>query len=93
MLRRFEMTSKKEMVKINSLVEIIQREGKISKVQLVMKSRISISYYEKLKPYMEEICYHKVRYDNTTKNWMVVKGEDIEDEKGLKVEEKHEQEF
>jgi hypothetical protein len=57
------------MSKINKLVEIIQKEGPISKIQLVMKSGISLSCYEKLKPFVEEIYPHKVRYDKETKTW------------------------
>ena len=69
------MTTSKEMSKINRMVEIIQKEGTISKVRLVMMSGISISYYDKLKPFMEEIYSHKVRYDKETKTWQSVKAE------------------
>ena len=69
------MTTRKEMSKINKMVEIIQKEDTISKVQLVMRSGISISYYDKLKPFMEEIFAHKVRYDKETKTWQSIKAE------------------
>jgi len=75
------MTTQKEMSRINRIVEIIEKEGVISKVQLVMKSQISISYYEKLKPFIEEIYPHRVRYDRITKNWEAVKREDIDENK------------
>lgn len=81
MLWRPEMTTQKEMSRINRLVEIIEKKGTISKIQLVMDSGISISYYEKLKPFMEKICYHKVRYDNVTKNWRITTPDEREDEK------------
>lgn len=71
------MTTQKEMSKINKLVEIILREGAITKIRLIMISGISISYYEKLKPFLEEIYPHKVQYDKTTKIWHVVKQEEI----------------
>jgi hypothetical protein len=77
------MTTQKELSRINRLVEIILKEGTISKVQLVMKSGISISYYEKLKPFIEEIYPHKVRYDKITKNWLAIKSEEIMSETEL----------
>lgn len=85
MLRRTEMTTQKEMSRINRIVEIIEKAGTISKIQLVMKSGISISYYEKLKPFIEEIYQHKVRYDQITKNWHKITVNDLEDENELKV--------
>lgn len=72
------MTTQKEMSRINKLVEIIHKHGPISKVQLVIKSGISISYYEKLRPFMEEIYPHKIRYDRDTKYWMPVKEEQLD---------------
>jgi len=71
------MTTYKEMRKINKLVEIIQKEKVISKVRLVMQSGISISYYEKLKPFMEELYPHKIRYDRDTKTWCAKEAKDI----------------
>ena len=67
------MTTQKEMRKINRLMEIIQKEEKIGKIRLIMMSGISISYYEKLKPFLEEIYPHKVQYDRLTKVWIAVK--------------------
>ena len=75
------MTTSKEMSKINRMVEIIQKEGIISKVRLVMRSGISISYYDKLKPFMEEIYAHKVRYEKDTKTWQSLKMEENGSEK------------
>ncbi|MBS3923314.1 MAG: hypothetical protein KGZ37_09245 [Nitrosarchaeum sp.] len=63
------MTSQKELSKINRMVKIIEDAKVISKVQLVMRSGLSISYYEKLKPYMEEIYSHKIKYDRSEKVW------------------------
>jgi hypothetical protein len=71
------MTTQKEMRKINKMVEIILKEGTISKIRLVMMSGISISYYEKLKPFMEEIYSHKIRYDGETKTWRAIQAEEI----------------
>lgn len=71
------MTTSSELKKINKMVSIIEREGTISKVRLVMLSGISISYYEKLKPFMEEIYSHKVQYDKSTKVWKAIRQEQM----------------
>ena len=71
------MTTQKELSRINRLVEIILKDGTISKVQLVMRSGISISYYEKLRPFIEEIYPHKVQYDKTTKTWRAITQEEV----------------
>ena len=63
------MTTRKEMQNINKLVRIIQKEGHISKVQLILNSGFGISSYEKLKPFLEEIYPHKVQYDRTARIW------------------------
>ena len=57
------MTTRKEMSKINRLAEIINREKKINKVRLVMASGISISYFEKLRPFLLEIYQDSIRFD------------------------------
>lgn len=72
MLWRYSMTSPREMRKINRLVEIILKEKTISKVRLVMQSGISISYYEKLKPFLEELYSHRVQYDKFTTTWKAI---------------------
>ena len=65
------------MRKINRLLEVILKEKTISKVRLVMQSGISISYYEKLKPFLEELYSHKVQYDKFTGTWKAIKDEEI----------------
>ena len=71
------MTTQREMSKINRLKEIILREKRISKVRLVMTSGISNSYYEKLKPYLEELFSHSIRYEKETKTWNAIEQEDV----------------
>lgn len=63
----YAMASRKEMSHINDLCRIIQKEGKISKVHLVMKSRISISLFEKLRPFLLELHQDKIMYDRDDK--------------------------
>jgi len=57
------VTTRKEMSRINRLVEIIQREKKISRVNLILASGISISYFDKLKPFMLSIYAEQITYD------------------------------
>ena len=66
------MTTRKEMSKMNRMVETIKRERKISKVRLVMQSGISISYYEKLKPFVEELFGDFVRYNKDDRMWEAI---------------------
>ena len=67
------LTTRKEMSRINRLVEIIQKNKNISKVQLVMASGISISYFEKLRPFLLEIYQEQIRYNNETKMFESIK--------------------
>lgn len=82
MFKRFLMASQKEMRKMERMVQIIEREGVISKVQLVMKAMISISYYEKLKPFMEELYAHRVQYDKDTRTWRAIRNKQLETKNG-----------
>lgn len=71
------LTTRKEMSKINRLYETIQKEKKISKVHLVMQSGISISYFEKLRPFLLEIYSHSIIYDKDDKLFIAIKNEPI----------------
>lgn len=77
MLWRLEMTTRGEISKMNRMVEIIRKNKSISKIQLVIASGISNSYYEKLKPYMEEL-FKDIVYDKQTKTWHQIEHEDIQ---------------
>jgi len=59
----YAVASRKEVQHINDLCRIIEREGKINKVRLVMASKISISYFEKLRPFLLELHQNKIMYD------------------------------
>lgn len=64
------MTTSKEMSRLNEMLRIIQQEGRINKVQLVMKTRISVSYFDKLRPFLMEIYGNFIRYDKDTKEFV-----------------------
>lgn len=57
------MTTRKEMTKINRLLEIIQKNGKINKVNLIMASGLGISTFNNLRPFLLEMYKHKVEWD------------------------------
>jgi len=57
------MTTRKEMSKINKLRDIIRKNKKIGKVQLVMASGMSISYFNNIRPFLLEIYQHEIEYD------------------------------
>jgi len=61
------MASRKEMSRINDMCRTIQKEGTINKVQLVMRSNISIVYFEKLRPFLLELHQDKIMYDREDK--------------------------
>ena len=67
------------MSKMNRMVETIRKEKKISKVRLVMQSGISISYYEKLKPFVEELFANSVRYNRDERMWEAIESQDLTD--------------
>ena len=52
------------MSRINRLVEIIQKEKKVSRINLIMASGMSISYFDKLKPFLLTIYQEQIRYEN-----------------------------
>ena len=58
------MTTRKEMSRINRLVELIQKNKKISRVNLIMASGMSISYFDKLKPFLLNIYGEQIRYED-----------------------------
>lgn len=71
----YVMTTRKEMSRMNKMVEIIKKEKRISKVQLVMRSGISISYYDKLRPFMAELFQHTIRYNKDDGVWESIESE------------------
>lgn len=78
MLWGSKMTTPSEMSKMNKLVGIIRKNGSINKIDLVITSGISISYYEKLKPYILHL-FKDIEYDKNTKLWHAVKQVEIKE--------------
>ena len=62
---------------MNRLLGLIKKHKEIDKFDLIMNSGISISYYEKLKPFMERIYAHNVQYDKETKKWRWIREDEL----------------
>ena len=71
------MTTRKEMTRINRIVEQIEKNSPISRVKLIMACGISVSYFDKLKPFILELYPHKVRFDAETKLWYKMESGEI----------------
>ena len=63
---------------MNRMVDIIKSNGDIHKFDLIEKSEISLSTYEKLKPWLEHRSKEIVRYDKSTKKWISIVYEEQE---------------
>ena len=63
------MSSKSMYHHAKRIMEIIERHGEIHKFDLIEEARISLSLYEKLKPWIEYKFADFVTYDKTTKKW------------------------
>lgn len=55
---------------MNKLFEIIKKHRRINKYDLMDEARISISTYEKIKPWIEHKFPNFVKYDQKTKGWL-----------------------
>ena len=58
------------MIQLNALKQIIQDEKQISVTDLVMKSSVSISVYNKFRPYLAKIFEGQVKYDHPYWIWI-----------------------
>ena len=54
------------------LVAHIEKRGTISNTNLVMECRISIAYFDKLKPYLKDLYEHRISYDKPSKTWIAL---------------------
>ena len=51
------------------MLKTIEAEGTIRNIDLAMRTPISISYFEKLKPYLIDLYAHKITYDKSSKTF------------------------
>lgn len=71
------MTTRKEMTRINRLVELIEKNGEMTKVDLVMASSISISYFDKLRPFLLQLYAHRIIYDKEKSRFVAIRSQDV----------------
>ncbi len=73
------MTTPHMMNQLNRMSGIIQKEGRLSKVQLCLLAHISPYTYDKLKPFLVEMPQYVnlVRYDPDDRVWLVVKSDKV----------------
>lgn len=63
------MTSRSMYIHAERFKQIIKGAGRIHKYDLIEAARISLSLYEKLKPWFEYRFRDFVNYDRSTKEW------------------------
>ncbi len=64
------MTSRREMRILNDMRNLIVKEGAINKYDLMIRSEISVSYYDKLSPILQHLYGPRIEYDRRSKNWL-----------------------
>ncbi len=73
------MTTPHMMSQLNRMAGIIQKEGRLTKVQLCLQAHISPYTYDKLKPFLVEMPQYVglVRYDPDDRVWLAIKSEKV----------------
>jgi len=64
------MATKGQLKKATEWVQLIQKEGRINKFDLMDKLSISIATYNQSKPYIEHRYGHYVEYEKSSKDWI-----------------------
>jgi len=70
------MVTKGEINYLSSLVRIIRDSKSISTVNLVLQSRKSLSYFEKMRKFLVAL-YLDIEYDREKKLWIANESENI----------------
>lgn len=65
--------STNDMKNANRLLNIIKKAEAINKYNLILQSEMSISVYDKLKPFLLHIWPNSVSYNTKTKIWTWLK--------------------
>lgn len=65
------MVSKKEMRMLQTMHSLIKEEAPISKIEVILRTSVSITYYDKLKPFLVHL-YKDIAYDTKTHNWILL---------------------
>ncbi len=66
------IVSKNEFEKVNKMVKVIWKHESINVWDMIDEARVSIRDYYNLKGYMEHKFKNGIKYEETTKNWVVI---------------------
>lgn len=80
------MVTKGEIAYLANLASLIRSEGPISHTHLVLRSRKSQSYFEKMRKFLPEL-FHDIEYDKSVKMWKTIETEENDDKLNITVEE------
>jgi len=64
------MTTRLQFQRANHLMRIIKLHKRIHKYDLMEEAKISISTYEKIKPWLEYKFSDFIKYEKSTKEWV-----------------------
>jgi len=70
------MVTRGEMSYLRDIVAIIREAKQISTIQLVIRSRKSLSYFEKMRRFIPEL-YHDIQYNRETKFWEAIETQEM----------------
>ncbi len=70
------MTTPTEIKRLEKIVKIIKENSPISNVQIVLKSQLSISYFDKLRPFVIELYSDIIQWRKDEKLWYYIKSGD-----------------
>jgi len=69
------MATKNQHKLARKIIDIVKKYGRINKFDLMDEVGISISTYEKIKPWLERRFYEFIKYEKSTKEWVNVGNE------------------
>jgi len=70
------MVSRKEMSRLGHLAKLVRENKTISRRQLILGSGISISYCEKLLPYIPEL-FTDIIFEKSTNTYQAIQAEEV----------------
>jgi len=70
------MVSSKEMSRMTYMVQLVRKNKIMSRRQLILASKVSISYTEKLLPYLPEL-FTDIVYDKPTLTYQALQTEEV----------------
>ena len=69
------MATKNQHKLARRIIDVVKKHGRINKFDLMDEVGISISTYEKIKPWLERRFYEFIKYEKSTKEWVSMENE------------------